>query len=226
MNAPPVHLVRQRDTHRLVSSRHLPGADSVLTRIAEDDDLAAVFELDAATNDRLHAEHGAMPGIGPEELVAAVPLAAVVNAAFAHPHPMGARFNGPDRGAWYAAFELETAQAEIAFHKSTELAEVGWLDESVTYDDFVADFNAEFHDLRRARGFKTCLAPGSYHASQALAARLLAEGSLGIVYPSVRRAGGTCVACFRPALVGRVRRARRWRFTWTGGEGPVVEREP
>ena len=104
MNAPPVHLVRQRDTHRLVSSRHLPGADSVLTRIAEDDDLAAVFELDAATNDRLHAEHGAMPGIGPEELVAAVPLAAVVNAAFAHPHPMGARFNGPDRGAWYAAF--------------------------------------------------------------------------------------------------------------------------
>jgi hypothetical protein len=217
--------VHQRDTHRLVSCRHLPDADSVLTRIAADHDLAAVFELDAATNDRLQAEHGGSPGIGPEELVAAVPLASVVNAAFAHPHPLGARFSGPERGAWYAAFELETAQAEVAFHKGVELAEVGWRDESITYDDYVADFNAEFHDIRRGRAFKACLAPDSYHASQALASRLLAAGSLGIVYPSVRRAGGTCVACFRPALVGHVRRARRWRFTWTGGEGPAVTRE-
>jgi hypothetical protein len=222
---PPVRLVRQRDTHRLVSSRHLPAADSVLTRVAADDDLAAVFELDAATNDRLQAERGAQPGIGPEELVAAVPHAAVVNAAFAHPHPLGARFNGPDRGAWYAAFELETAQAEVAFHKSIELAEVGWRDESLTYDDYVADFNADFHDLRRARGFGACLAPDRYEASQALAARLLAGGSLGIVYPSVRRERGTCLACFRPALVGHVRRARSWRFTWQGGEGPTIARE-
>jgi hypothetical protein len=222
---PPVRLVRQRDTHRLVSSRHLHAADSVLTRVAGDDDLAAVFELDAATNDRLQAERGVQAGIGPEELVAAVPHAAVVNAAFAHPHPLGARFNGPDRGAWYAAFELETAQAEVAFHKSIELAEVGWRDESVTYDDYVADFNADFHDLRRARGFKACLAPDRYEASQALAARLMAGGSLGIVYPSVRHEGGTCLACFRPALVGHVRRARSWRFTWEGGEGPRIARE-
>ena len=225
MEAPPVRLVRQQDTHRLVSSRHLPGEDSVLTRIAADEDLAAVFELDAATNDRLHAESGAAPGIGPEELVAAVPLAAVVNAAFAHPHPLGARFNGPERGAWYAAFDLETAQTEVAFHKSIELAEVGWLDESVTYDDYLADVNAELHDLRRARGFKACLAPDSYTVSQALAARLLEAGSLGIVYPSVRHAEGTCVACFRPALVGHVRRARSWRFTWAGGKGPTIARE-
>lgn len=225
MEGPPVRLVRQRDTHRLVSSRYLHAADSVLTRVADDDDLAAVFELDAATNDRLQAERGAQPGIGPEELVAAVPHAAVVNAAFAHPHPLGARFNGPDRGAWYAAFELETAQSEVAFHKSIELAEVGWRDESVTYDDYVADFNADFHDLRRARRFKACLAPDRYDASQALAARLLAGGSLGIVYPSVRREEGTCLACFRPALVGHVRRARSWRFTWAGGDGPTIARE-
>ncbi|HEX6944990.1 MAG TPA: RES family NAD+ phosphorylase, partial [Casimicrobiaceae bacterium] len=191
METPPVRLVHQRDTHRLVSCRHLPDADSVLTRIADDEDLAAVFELDAATNDRLHAEHVGGPGIGPEELVAAVPLASVVNAAFAHPHPLGARFSGPERGAWYAAFELETAQAEVAFHKGIELAEVGWRDESVTYDDYVADFNAEFHDIRRARAFRACLAPDSYQASQALASRLLAAGSLGVVYPSVRHAGGT-----------------------------------
>ena len=226
IGAPPVRLVRQRDTHRLVACRHLPSGDSVLTRIADDDeDLAAIFELDAATNDRLQAEQGAQPGIGPEELVAAVPHAAVVNAAFAHPHPLGARFSGPDRGAWYAAFELETAQAEVAFHKSVELAEVGWRDESMTCDDYLADFNADFHDLRRARDFTPCLAADSYQASQALAADLLAGGSLGIVYPSVRRGSGTCLACFRPALVGHVRLARRWRFTWEAGGGPTISRE-
>ena len=32
----------------------------------------------------------------------------VINAAFCHAHPLGARFSGPDRGAWYAGFELAT----------------------------------------------------------------------------------------------------------------------
>jgi hypothetical protein len=222
----PIRLIRQADTHRLVPSRHLPAGDSVFVRIADDDvHLAAIFELDAATNERLLAERGLAAGIGPDELLAAVPNASIVNAAFCHPHPLGSRFNGPERGAWYASFDPATAQAEVSFHKSVELSEVGWPDESVTYDDYLADFNAEFHDLRGARGFQACLAPGSYEASQALAAALLQDGSLGIVYPSVRRAGGTCLACFRPALVARVRRGQRWRFIWRGGAGPVIKRE-
>ena len=70
----------------------------------------------------------------------------------------------------------------MAFHKSVELAEVGWREaESVTYDDYLADFTAKFHDLRAARGFAACLDPGSYVASQGLAERLLAAGALGIV---------------------------------------------
>jgi hypothetical protein len=226
MRRPPVTLLRQRDTHRLVPSRYLPRGDSVLTRIADDGPhLEAIFDLDAATNDRLLAERGRGAGIRPDELLAAVPHAAIVNAAFAHPHPLGARFNGPERGAWYAAFELETAQAEVGFHKTVQLAEIGMPDDSVTYDEFLADFAGEFHDLRGARGFGRCLAPDSYVASQALAADLLAAGALGVVYPSVRRTGGTCLACFRPALVTHVRRAARWRFTWNGGQGPQVKKE-
>lgn len=226
MRHPPTTALEQDDTHRLIPSRYLPKGDSVLTRIADGDEhLAAIFELDGATNDRLLAERGHGRGIGPDELLAAVPNAVIVNAAFTHPHPLGARFNGPDRGAWYAAFELETSQAEVGFHKSVQLAEIGMPDDSVTYDDYTADVSADCHDLRGARGFQACLAPHSYEASQALAADLLAGGALGIVYPSVRRAGGTCVACFRPALVGRVRRAKRWRFTWRDGAGPVITRE-
>jgi YD repeat-containing protein len=196
-----------------------------LTHIADDDrHLRALFELDAATNERLLAQRGRALGIGPEELVAAVPHQAVINAAFTHPHPFGARFNGPDRGAWYAAFDLPTAQAEVAFHKGVELAEIGSPAESVTYDEYLADFKADFHDLRAVRGFRACLDPSSYLASQALAATLLDAGALGLVYPSVRRSAGTCLACFRPALVSHVRPGGRWRFTWTGQGAPVVTR--
>jgi len=200
----------------------------VLVDIADDDaHLQAIFELDAATNQRLLAAQQLLPGIGLEELVFGVPNAAVINAAFCHAHPLGSRFNDPDRGAWYAGFELETARAEVAFHKTVQLAEIGRFDDSVTYDDYLADFSAVFHDLRpqKARGFKNCLDPRSYVESQALAERLLGAESLGIVYPSVRHKGGMCVACFRPALVGNVRRHATYRFVWAGQPTPVVTHE-
>ena len=234
---PPASLVRQFDTHRLIPSRHLPHGDSVLAAIADDDaHLQAIFALDAATNDRLRAGQQWLPGIGVEELVFGVPCASIVNAAFCHPHPLGGRFNGPDRGAWYAAFELATAHAEVGFHKSVQLAEIGRFEDSVTFDDYLADVSAELHDLRsdRRRGAGAAapavrrpayLDPASYVESQALAERLMAAGSLGVVYPSVRHAGGTCLACFRPALVTNVRRDRTYRFRWRGTPDPEVVAE-
>jgi RES domain-containing protein len=221
---PPVSLVREFDTHRLVLSRHLPQGDSVLVAISNDDaHLQAIFELDSATNDRLLAARQLLPGIGVEELVFAVPHAAVINAAFCHPHPLGSRFNGPGRGAWYAAFAIETSQAEVGFHKSVQLAEIGRFEDSVTYDDYMADFSARFHDLRSAPpDMQACLAPDSYVESQALAEHLLEAGALGVIYPSVRHSGGTCVACFRPALVTNVRRGKTYRFTWDGDPEPVI----
>ena len=222
MSLPPTTLVRRNDTHRLIPSKYSEG-ESVLARIADDDaHLNDIFDLDNATNDRLLAEDNLLPGIGIHELVFGVPYYRIVNAAFCHAHPLGSRFNGPDRGAWYAAFEIATAQAEVAFHKWIELAEVSWFDEDVTYDDYLADFSAEFHDIRDGDRFADCLAPDSYLASQHLAQRLLDEGSLGIVYPSVRRKRGTCLACFRPALVMNVRKGNAYRFVWSGKPNPAI----
>jgi len=223
MARPPVTVVRHCDTHRLIPSRHLARGDSVLSIIANDEaQLSAIVALDNATNDRLTAEWQLLPGIGPEELVFAVPHAAVINASYCHANPLGSRFNSADRGAWYAAFDQATAQAEVGFHKSVQLAEIGRFEDSVTYDDYVADFSASFHDLRRGRGVRRYLDPASYVESQSLAEDLLAAGSLGIVYPNVRQAGGTCVACFRPALVTNVRRGHTYRFTWEGTPEPGI----
>ena len=84
------------------------------------------------------------------------------------------------------------------------------------------DFSAEFHDIRDG-DFAEILNPESYVESQALAERLLETGSLGIVYPSVRRDGGTCLACFRPALVMNVRKGPTYRLRWSGGPTPEIE---
>ena len=172
----------------------------MLSRLTDDGDLLdGIFELDNATNDRLLAESGLLPGIDARELVFGIPPYRIINAAFCHPAPNGSRFNSADRGAWYAGFEVETSQAEVAYHKQLWLQEIDWNEEEVAeYVDYRADFRAEFHDIRGTKKYRDCLSPSSYVASQVLATQLLESGSAGIVYPSVRRTGGTCIACFRP----------------------------
>ena len=256
---PPLTDLRRLNTARLLPARY---SDSVLTRIADSDaDLQMLYALDNATNERLIAEANSRLGIAARELVFDLPYARIVNAAFAHPHPQGARFSTPYRGAWYAAFELATAKAEVLFHRSVQLAEIGWLErEDLDYDHYQADFAGAFHDLRvsdlQLAGMNetgarpsdpclpdarfedqrlACLDPGSYIASQQLAIELLEGGSLGVVYPSTRRAAGTCLACFRPAAVANVRKRELHRLSWfpdapptfsriarTGGEAPAL----
>jgi hypothetical protein len=92
----------------------------------------------------------------------------------------------------------------------------------ITFDEYLADFSADFHDIREDARCADCLAPARYVASQDLAQQLLDAGSLGVVYPSVRRNGGTCVACLRPALVMNVRKERTYRYARTGSADPEI----
>lgn len=202
----PTTAIDQRDTHRLIPAQFADGGASVLARLADDRRiLDGILELDNATNDRLLAESRLSPSIDQRELVFGIPSYRIINAAFCHPSPGGSRFNTSDRGAWYASFELETSQAEVAYHRQLWLAEIQWMEEdTATYLDYLADFRADFHDLRDTTERADYLSPSSYSASQTLAAQLLHLGSAGIVYPSVRRSGGTCIACFRPVLVTNV----------------------
>lgn len=220
---PNTCFLRQFDTHRLLPKAYSDEPPSALARIAENEvQLSEISELDGATNDQLFAENNLLPGIGTEELVFGVPHAHIINAAFTYAHVLGGRFNTPSRGAWYAAFEIETSQAEVAFHKTLYLAEVGLYHDTVIYVDYLADFGGEFHDLRNDPRFRACLTPESYIESQALAEKLLAAGSLGIVYSSVRCSAGTCLGCFRPAVVSNVRTGHRYEFAWTGQPTPTT----
>ncbi len=186
--------------------------------------LRILFDLDHATNDRLLSENGFLAGIGVDELVFGVPYCRIVNAVFTHAHPLGLAIQRPR--SWCMVRIVRSSQLRTRrspFIKRSNTRRSGDLDDSVTFDDYLADFGAEFHDLRNGTGFAACLAPDTYVASQSLARRLFDMGSLGIVYPSVRHASGTCLACFRPTLVGNVRKHRTYRFTWRGTPVPAIE---
>jgi RES domain-containing protein len=215
---PPLRECSFRGTHRLIPSKY-SAEGTVLAALADNDaEVRDLIELDGATNARLLGEEGLLPGIGVHELLYGVAYSEIVNAAFTHAAPRGGRFNSNLRGAWYAGLERETSIAEVAFHKLEQLREINWPYEEIsTCDEYLADFATELHDLRGgAARFARFLRPGPipecYQPSQQLAASLLEQGANGIVYPSVRRAGRICVACFRPALVYHVRRDARLEF--------------
>jgi hypothetical protein len=219
-----------RNAHRLIPSRYSESG-TVLSALADsDEELEKLVLLDGATNDRVQSEERGFIGISTFELVYGIPNAHVVNAAYTHPNESGSRFNDYTRGAWYAADRQEASIAEVAYHKSRRLSEIIVPEEVSrrpsrdvsTFDDWLADFRAEFHVLEPAENFTECLlpepVPQCYAASQALARRLLETGSNGVAYPSVRYEGAKCIACFRPALVYNPHRSERLEITFRASD--------
>ena len=197
----------------------------ILDRIASPADLDAVIEVEAWTNDRLSVELGMLSTIPRDEWIVGESMASVVMAAFCHPRPDGARFSGPDRGAWYGARTLDTAIAESAYHRTRELEEVGHFDMRMEMRLYHADFAAMFHDIRGGRRvWPSLYAADSYVGSQPVGRALLEAGSNGVIYDSVRHEGGTCLACFRPRLVRQVRVAAHFEFRWDGHREPRIRR--
>ena len=220
---PPLTEIRLRDTCRLIPSRYPPVG--ILDVVASAEDLDLMFELEGWTNDRISAELGIVQRIPREEWVVGRPMASVIMAAFCHPRPEGSRFNGSDRGAWYAAFTLRAAHGEAVFHRTEELAEIGVYETQVQMRLYLADFDAAFHDVRAGtKENEPYHSPTSYNASQRLARKLSDTGSNGILYRCVRSPGGECIACFRPPLVGNARPGAHFEYRWSGKPAPRIRR--
>lgn len=217
---PPQTALRLRNTVRLIPSRY-PSV-GILDAIAGPEDVDAIIELESWTNDRVSGELGILHRLPTDEWVTGQPMATVIMAAYCHPRPGGGRFNGPDRGAWYASFTLDTAHHEVIYHRTRELEEIGVFDTFVQVRSYLADFRAEFHDLRELGG--PMYSPSAYRASQRLGAELLESGSNGVVYRSVRHEGGFCIACFRPKLVANVRAVAHFEYRWSGGREASIRK--
>lgn len=195
-------------THRLIPSRFPP--IGVFDTVATAADAQAVMDLEGWTNDRIVAER--LARLPEAEWVFGIPNSSVVMAAFLHAPPGGARFNGPDLGAWYAAAALPTAVAEVAHHLRREAVARNLPEARRTYRAYTARLlGDDYLDVRGLLATRPDIyAPGSYAKSQVLGEAARSEGRSGIVYDSVRHAGGTNVAVHRPRRVTEVTQAAHY----------------
>ena len=108
-----------------------------------------------------------------------------------------------------------TAVHEKAHHVGLFFARTGEpLGTTMELRALVAAIDARFDDIRG--GFRKAHDPNDYQVAQGLGRELRARGSNGIVYRSVRREGGSCLAAFRPKAVSTPISGPNLRFHFDG----------
>jgi hypothetical protein len=185
-------------TYRLIPSRYppIPAFDSVTSP----DDLQAVMELEGWTNDRLVAERAAR--LNKAEWVFGVPNASVVMASFLHGGLTGLRFTSADLNGWYASLARRTAIAEVAHHLRREAVNMRVRSLTLQYRTYSAKLIGAYEDIRGMAATRPELyRADDYAASQTFGETVRASGGNGIVYDSVRHAGGVNVVAMRPKNV-------------------------
>jgi hypothetical protein len=202
--------VRWQPAFRVISSRFPP--IHLFERVASAEDWDALYYLESLTNSRLRdvelVPHGERAfGAG----------ASVIMAPFTHLNPDGSRFADDTFGAFYAAARLATSIAETRYHRELFLRATHERPTEVDMRSYLCDVAANFHDIRGEQDrMPDIYDPDSYAASQKLARALKAGGSNGVVYDSVRHAGGHCLAIYRPRLIQNLRQGAHLRYVWDG----------
>lgn len=217
-------------TIRLISKAYID--EPALAPLADgEEDLAFLAEIEGLTSGRLQRAIPLPSGVAAEELLSehAGYGWTYVNAAFCYTRTTGNRFNGPHRGAWYASWgddAVETSHAEVSWHLSRELEAAGVFENVTAYRELIAGFTTIMHDLRSVP-LSDYLDPDpdiGYPAGQRLAEGLRSYGGNGVLYSSARRAGGLCLAAFRPHVIQNIRQGDTWRFRWSGSPKPNIAR--
>nr|WP_294545984.1 RES family NAD+ phosphorylase [uncultured Rhodopila sp.] len=193
--------------HRLIPSQFPP--IGLFDTVATAADLAAVMELAGWTNDRLVAERA--DRLAREEWVYGRPNASIIMASFLHVAPGGMRFNGAELGAWYAAAAVRTAVAEVAHHLRREAVARGVSSAQRTYREYTCVLEGSYLDIR---GKRAALADvynqAGYAAGQLFGEAVRGSGGAGILYDSIRHAGGINVVAYRPRMIQAVTQANHF----------------
>jgi hypothetical protein len=199
---------------RIVPSRFPP--IDLFERIADPADWDALIALESLTNDRIRDEVGDI-ALVPVEERASGPGSSVIMAAFTHPNPDGSRFSDGGYGVFYAGATLHTAITETRYHRERFMQATGQSRMELDMRVYAVDLDGELHDISgNQAALPLVYHPDNYAAGQALAGRLRAEGSSGIIYDSVRHIGGICAAVFRPRCLTNPRQERHLCYVWDG----------
>ena len=213
----PARRTRWRPSHRLVPSRFPPVG--LFDRVAAPEDLEAVFELEAMTNDRLREEAGDLALVPPEDRVSGAGTTPIM-AAFTHLNPEGSRFSDGSFGVYYCAQKLETALSEVRYHQERFLRRTEEGPLRLELRLYLADLDARLVDVRRVA---ECHRVEDYGPSRKLGVALRAEGRDGLLYRSVRHESGLCAAVFRPRLLRNCRQSKHYAFHFDGRNVTAID---
>lgn len=210
----PLTAIEWRPSYRLIPSRY--PIVGLYDRVADPADLEVVFAIEALTNSRIRDEIGQLQLVPPGERVSGAG-STMVMAAFTHLNPEGSRFSDGSYGVYYAAQVFETAVAEVSHHRALFLSRTAEPAIDVDLRVIAATLHAELHDLRDlGRRGAALLDPIHYGPPQALGKQLREAGSWGVIFPSVRHAGGFCVGVFRPKAVRQAKSGAHIALHWDG----------
>ena len=202
--------------HRLIASR-FPTV-TLFDQVADPKDLDIVYAIESLTNPRLRQELGELSLVPVEERVSG-PGSTLIMATFTHLNPAGSRFSDGSYGVYYAAESLTTAVAETSHHSGKFLARTNEREIDVDMRWIQAEVNAMLHELRGAHAVMPEIYNPDYYAhSQALARPMRDRGSAGLIYTSVRRELGECIAVFRPTGLSRAIAKGYIALHWNGSK--------
>lgn len=208
--------LRWRQAWRIIASRYPPIA--LFERVSHDPAVWDVLiELEQATNPRVRDEAGEIALVPPERRVTG-PNASWMMAPFTHVNRAGSRFSDGSFGVYYAARSLQTAIRETAYHFARFAGDSNDPPRREDMRVLLGSVSATLHDVSKLDETtkRRVLDPHSYAHSRPFAADLREQGSDGIVYPSVRDQGGSCLAAFWPDVVSVPVQERHLQYEWDG----------
>ena len=206
--------MRWQQACRIVPTRY--PAITLFDRVADAEDFDALYALEAMTNERSRSDLGQIERV-PREHRLYGPGSGPIMAAFTHVNVLGSRFSDGSYGVFYAARERATAIAETRYHHARFLQATAEAATHLPMRLYTVAIDSRLHDLRPPGSVDPAVYdPDDYSASRALGARLMATGSAGVAYRSVRQERGQCVGLFRPLGASNCVHSAYLLYAWDG----------
>jgi hypothetical protein len=201
--------------HRIVATRYPPV--NFFERHVPAELMDALWALEAQTNPRLIEQTGDISLVRPEDRVSGTG-AGIVMAPFTR---IGrpSRFSDGSFGVYYAGRSLETAIRETVHHRQIILGDARIGPEEFSMRVWTGTARRYLHDVRGDAYpdlHDDAPRPEDHPVAQAFGRQLRVQDSWGIVYRSVRHAGGECIAALRPPALSLPVQGAHLAYVWDG----------
>jgi len=219
---PPITKLDWPDQYRIIPSEYPP--INFFEQLVDPELMDELYYIESLTNDRLRDEVGDIALVPVEDRITG-PGASPVMAAFTHVSlDCPSRFSNGSYGIYYASNRLETAIEETKYHRARFLAYTCEDAGEVSMRVYIGKVIKPMHDVR-GDDYQHVHNPDDWSPSQIVGQEIKTINSWGIVYRSVRDAGGECIAALRPPAITIPQQGAHLSYVWDGNRISDVYRK-